>query len=169
MKDLNTEIILFRALCEQIAELNDLDADDEFVIGSAEGCSSISEAIVHYARIVEELEADAKTLSEWIAKRNERKRRLENTADKIRAKLAWAMAESGLKTLKQPDMTISVRDNPAGVQFTCEPHEAPEEFVTTRTTYSWNRAAVKEALDNGEHLTFAHRTNGGNSISIRTK
>lgn len=168
MKDLNTEIILFRALCEQIAELNDLDADDEFVIGSAEGCSSISEAIVHYARIVEELEADAKTLSEWIAKRNERKRRFENTADKIRAKLAWAMAESGLKNVKEPDMTISVRDNPAGIQFTCEPHEAPEQFVTTKTSYSWNRAAVKEALEKGD-LPFAHKTNGGQSISIRTK
>jgi hypothetical protein len=166
--DISTELAIFNALREQLAEQEQLNPDDPFVIDTIDGVTTLSEALVALVRSSRADEAKAEALDKWIDELSDRKSRFKERCAKKRAKIAWAMAESGMKKLEEPDFTCSIRNNPPGVTFTCEPHEAPEEFVTAKTTYSWNRTAIKEALDKGS-LTFAHRTNGGQSISIRTK
>lgn len=168
MKDISTELAIFNALREQLAEQERLEPDDPFIIGSIEGITTLSEALAALCRSARADEMRVEALGNMIDELSERLSRFKERAGKKRARVAWAMSESGMKKLEEPDFTASLRNNPAGIQFTCEPHEAPEEFVTTKTSYSWNRAAVKEALDKGD-LPFAHKTNGGQSISIRTK
>jgi hypothetical protein len=166
--DISTELAIFRALKEQLAEQEGLEPDDPFIIGTIEGITSLSEAIVALVRSARADEARMDALGSMIDELSERLSRYKQRSASKRAKAAWAMAESGMKKLEEADVTISLRNNPAGIQYTCEPHEAPEEFVTVKTSYSWNRAAVKEALDKGD-LPFAHKTNGGQNISVRTK
>lgn len=168
MKDISTELAIFNALREQLAEQERLEPDDPFIIGSIEGVTTLSEALAALVRSARSDEQKVDALGNMIDELSERLSRFKERAGKKRARVTWAMAESGMKKLEEADFTVCLTNGRKNIQFTCEPHEAPPEYVIEKVTYSWDRKKVGEALENGQ-LPFAHWSNGAQSISVRKK
>jgi hypothetical protein len=81
------------------------------------------------------------------------------------------MQEAGLKKVEAADVTLSIRNNPPSLVTTIEPEDAPEQFRTVKTTYAFDKKAIKEALLCGDMsaMEFASLNNQPPSLQIRTK
>lgn len=151
------------------------DEDAEFLglqlDSAAQGLEALCLAALREAR---EAEAHAEALKSIIADNKARKDRLETKAEKIRAAVAQAMAEAGLPKITAPDLTVSLRQNKPQLVIDRDPtaDDLPHvgEWIEAKTTYGWNKAAVRRALEEGGMpFEFAHLTNGSASVQVRAK
>lgn len=111
-------------------------------------------------------EADAKATGEVINELRERKARLEGRAEKSRRIVQWALEELGLSKLDCPDMSVSLRAAAPGVEIV-DLSQLPERYV--RLKVEPDKAAIREALKQGEEIPGALLKNAGNSLTIRSR
>lgn len=118
-------------------------------------------------------EADAEAIKSIEADNRARRQRLERRSEAKRAAVAWAMAEAGIAKLTPPDMTVSLRQNKPSLVTTVEPDlsmcEAYPHFVRMKEVYSFDKDAIRAALDAGETLEWASLNNAPPSVTVRTK
>jgi hypothetical protein len=165
---LSREITIFQELRNRIAASLDLEVDDPFVLGSAEGECNITECITSIIREARQTEALAEGLKNILAEMRSRHERLDRKAKSLRAIAHWAMCESGIQKISAPDFTAMRSPARAAVVIT-EPdlQKLPNEFV--RITREANKTAIREALQAGARLTFAVLDNGSEVLTIRAK
>jgi hypothetical protein len=97
---------------------------------------------------------------------SERKARLRERANRLRTLLHSVLLTSGVRKAELPEATISVTAVPVGVKILDE-SQLPESF--TRIKREADKTAIKEALKRGEVVPGATLTNGGETITIRSK
>jgi Siphovirus Gp157 len=107
----------FNRLREALAEQFGLEADDEAVIDTADGETDLAGLLVHMVRQARERVAQAEVCAEQIKALAARKSRHAAAADKLRALVADAMLDTGLKRLAPGDFTCTVRLSKPGPEI----------------------------------------------------
>lgn len=166
---LNTAVIVYNELKERLIREFEFDGDDPVILDTLDGLQDLKERLVWLAREAQRAEAFAEAIKEIIAENKERKDRFERRSDKLRALIAWAMQETGIKKIEEADMTISQRVNNPSIVTTIDPEDAPEQFRKVKTTYSFDIKTIYEELSDGKKFDWAHFGNASPSITIRTK
>ncbi len=152
----------------------DFESDeDQCLIDSLDGISDFKEIVAKLAREARYEEAMAEACKGLIKDMQDRKARREAKAERLRAAIAWAMAEAAEKKVDAPDATISVRDGTPKLVFDREAttEDAGQGLATAKVTCSWNKEAVSEAIANlnNEAASIAHYEPATPVLTIRTR
>lgn len=167
--DLRAEARAFAELKARIAEAYKLDENDEAVLDTVEGQSVLSDLILIAIREVRRREAMADAMGQIIIDNKERCARHERAAAAIRAAVASAMQEAGLRKVEGADLTITTREiapKPMIVDETQLPEWAKEYKAVP------NRAAIKAVFEQSSgrfECPGVAIANGGISITVRSK
>lgn len=157
--------------------LAQLESDDGLVLDSPEAVLralvedtnvDIDWALVNMARA--ELDADAEidaanSRIEALTARRDRATRRKAT---WRERITQAMLTLGIDSFKDAEFSLSLRDGPAKV-FIVEEENVPSKFVREVTTKSYDKVAIRKALDAGEDVPGASLGNSPAVLTIRTR
>ena len=173
MPNIKADLQIFDAIKQRIAAAFELEPDDEAVIDTASGECDLEKTIAHLIRESRVAEAQAKGVAMLIDEMKARALRLKAKHDKLRDIAAWAMTESGLRKSTAPDFTFSLGHRKSPVVTTREPTtddivNNPDE-IRIKTTLSWDRDAVRAALETGGTLDFAYIANPEPVLTVRAK
>jgi hypothetical protein len=164
---LSHEIRVYNDLKERLKQAFSLDEGDQTLLDSLEGETNLHEYLVTMLRKARERDAFASALGDMIKSMQARKSRLEEGSDKLRAAVAWALAETGQKRLEAPDFTASLSKGRAPLLVTDE--KAAAQCFAKKREPELDRAALRESLENGTVLSFASLGNPGMHLIVRTK
>lgn len=163
-KQVNDELVKYVKLRELLsAEEPDVQA----VLDTLEGETDLHEALAELAKSALEDEAMAKGLTGYIDSLKERKSRLKNTGQTKRAMIIMAMERANLKTVKQPEATISIVPTPPKLVISDEA-KIPAKFFKQPDPVL-DGPAVKAALEAKEDVEGASLSNGGVTVTLRSK
>lgn len=128
--------------------LYDDDADPQAVADTMEGIGGeIEEKADGYAKIIRQLSADADTLKTEIARMTERKKALEEKAERLKKTLKEAMEATGKTKFKTACFSFTVANNPASLVVD-DPRRVPWQYLTPHEP-TVDKAAIKKAMDEG--------------------
>jgi type II secretory pathway component PulL len=161
---LSAEVRVAAEIIEQIrAAIGDDDADFAEIV---ENETDILERLRKMLRVARLAEADAKATADIMDELRDRKSRLAAKSDKLRDSVKWAMSELGMDKLPAPDMSVSLRNAAPGVEI-IDLSQLPERYV--KVTVAPDKAAIREALKDGETIPGACLKNGAPSLTIRSR
>lgn len=152
------------------AALEAEDVDPQTLLDTLEGETNLLEALAEVAESIAQDECFAEAIASRIKTLQERKSRLENSADTKRNLIIMAMEKAELKSVKQPNATISVRSTKPKLVVVDEALIPAKFFKPADPTL--DRTALKTALEemaDGEEIPGAELSNGGISLTIRVK
>lgn len=131
---------------DELIAATGMDVDDECLIDTLQGITNLDELIVRAAREAKYAEAMAEAVKAIISENQERRQRLSDKADKIRAAIARAMQDAGLPKIIAPDLTLSIsRRKPAPKVVDVD--ALPAWAMKMVTTSAIDRDAIKEAFE----------------------
>ena len=162
---LTGSLVRYRAVMEELEKAYP-GLDDETLRDTVEGETDLDDHITRVIRSRREDLAMVAALKEQMAEMRERLERLKGRADAKRDLVASAMAEAGLKTLCEPDFTLSLRPIPPAVVVTDE-GAIPEEFWVAQAP-KLDRQGLSAALKRGQAVPGATLGNGSMTIAVRT-
>lgn len=141
--------------------------DPKLVLDMIEGETDLNEAV---AVIYEETLSDialAAGLEAMVKTLNERHSRIMKGIETKRSMILMAMDRTGVPTIRTPLATITVRDVAPSATITDEA-QIPAQFWKPQEP-KLDKKAVTEALKGGATVPGAELSNGGITLSIRTK
>ncbi len=141
------------------------DIDLPTLEDTLEGITYAPDMIAGLIRDAREDEAYMAALALIIREMSDRKARFEYRAQRRRLAAQHLMDAIGIRKLDMPDFTASIRATPPKVEID---DEAALPDALCKTVRSPDRVAIKEALANG-HVAGARMSNGGETLSVRTK
>jgi len=147
-----------------LLEYPELADDDETLLDTLDGCTTINEQLAAIAREALEAEALADGLKAYQDALARRKGRLIERGAKLRRMALRYMSELDLKKIVAPDLTATRKALGPTVVIIDE-NMIPVEFVRIERTP--NKTAIKAALVAGEDIDGATLSNGGETIAIR--
>ena len=172
MANLRTEIEVYNVLKTRLAEAYSLEDDDAALLDTLEGASPIQDIIIKMCRDAKLAEAYAEAMKAIIADNAARKKRHETRAEKLRELAVWAMQEISLKKIEEADLTISQRTGEKKLIVTTDADiSSPERFTRMKEVYSWDREALRVAVESGDQqaMAIAYLDNAFPILTIRTK
>lgn len=114
--------------------------------------------------------AERECMAEAIAIRQkelaERKARMVAGADKMREIMADLMNRANVRKVELPEGTLSLGNAQQSLRIT-DDTALPDKFM--RIKKEPDKAAIKDALKNGETIAGAELSNGGQQLTIRRK
>jgi hypothetical protein len=168
MHDLSTATAVYKAMKERLMSEFGLEEGEETLLDTLEGATDLQDLIAKAAREARHEEAMADAISSIVSEAQERKRRRQEKASRLRAAIAWAMQDAGLPKIDTPDMTISQRMGLPKVVYTNnEPQNWPDEMCVTKREL--DKSKIKSALLSGESLPYAYLGNVEPVLTIRGK
>lgn len=148
------------------AELEKMDDMDEQTIADMlEGETNLHEAIQEIDLAILDAESDVAGADHIITKLADRRDRAERRADRLRGVVMRAMDIAGLKTVKTPAGTYTVRQTKPKVVVEDESLIPTEYFKTPDPVL--NKKALNEAIAEGAIVPGTRLSNGGISLTIR--
>lgn len=166
---LSLEARAFADLKAKLAEAFGLEEDDEAVIDTAEGASTLPEMILSSIRYAKKREAYAEAVGTIIADNRRRQQRHERAAEAIRVAVAQAMQEAGLPKVEAPDISITQRKakpSPAIVDEVLLPDWATKtKTLPDKTAINARYAADPDNFE----CPGVVITNGEVGITVKTK
>jgi len=150
-----------------LAAYPELAEDIEALADTLDGISSAQDIVRALIRDAIEDKAMAEAVAGLARDYTDRKNYLETRAEKRRLAALRLMQAMEERTIKAPEFTVSVRAVPPKVEVYDE-EALPEPFWTYQTIRKLDRDRLKEALDQGVEVPGARRTNGGETISVRS-
>jgi type II secretory pathway component PulL len=161
---LSAEVRVAAEIIDQIrAAIGEDDAD---FIEIVENECDVLERLRKMLRVARLAEADAKGTADVIAELQERKARLAEKSAKSRRIVQWALEELGMTKLDCADMSVSLRASAPGVEIV-DLSQLPERYV--KVTIAPDKAAIREALKQGEEIPGACLKNAGNALTVRSR
>ena len=147
--------------------ITDPEIDPQVVTDTLEGLMgeieyNAAQLVPMLNRLDMEIEACKKQAAEWAARKKVR----ENAQARIKSMIIAAMDGLNKKTIQAGDVTFNVHN--AGGQLAIEYVDGvtvPEKY--TKLTIETDNKLVREALDNGEKLPFAHFAPRGRVLAIK--
>lgn len=151
----------------QMAE--DEDIDEQVLADTMEALNlEIEDKADAYAKVMQELDADAEKLKGEIKRLSDRKRTIENNIKRMKDSLKVMMETTGETKFKTDLFSFSIANNggkrPIEYHFT-DASELPEEF--RKVKYEVDSDAVRERLESGARLDFAEWGERGTSLRIK--
>lgn len=150
-----------------LAHFPGLEEDDQALLDTLEGETSLQEQIVALMRSADDDRILGLGIKERMAELAARLSRMEGRHDRKRDLIASAMAAADLKKIEAPDWTLSLRRIPPFVVIQNE-ELIPDTYKKSKTVVSVDKVALKAALEAGPILG-AVMSNGGVGLSVRNK
>lgn len=113
---------------------------------------SIADKAIGYGKVINQLVADEKQLTEKMSHDRDRKRILSNNISRLKLALQHGMETAGKDKIKDIDLSIWIQNNPVSVAVT-DDKLIPGEF--TEIEKKLNKTAIKQALNDGEEVPGA--------------
>lgn len=120
-----------------------------------EGCACV------YDRIKAECESAQKKANAW----NDISKTLENNMIRINDYMKMCMENAGIKEIETNMHRFKIVKNGGKLPLKID-GGVPENFIKTEVKQSPDNDKIREALDNGEALTFAHYGERGTHLKI---
>ena len=145
--------------------LYDEDVDEKMVLDTLESIEGdIEDKANGYAKIIKELEAKAKARKEEAKRLSDSSKTFENKVKFLKQNLFNSMKETGKTKFTTDLFSFNIAKN-GGKQALTIDGEVPEEY--TKTVIENDTDKIRQALENGENLPFAHLEARGESLRIR--
>ncbi|MDK4720092.1 siphovirus Gp157 family protein [Rhizobium sp. CNPSo 3968] len=145
------------------------DDDQELIADSIEGETSLLEAIEAALSEIDECEIQIVGLKAKEAELSERRRRMEERAERIRATIEQAMIATEQESFRMPSATLTLTKRAPGLIVINEA-DIPTRFwiEQERPAPTLDKKALRAALDEGT-VPGATLDNGSRSLSVRRK
>ncbi len=141
------------------------DADEQMILDTLEGIEGeIEEKADGYAKIIKELEAKQKARKEEAARLTESAKTFENKVKLLKQNLYNAMKTTGKTKFATDLFSFNIAKN-GGKQVLTIDGEVPEEY--TKTIVENDTDKIRQALEEGKELKFAHLEPRGESLRIK--
>ena len=145
--------------------LYDEDADEEMILDTLEAIEGeIEDKADNYAKIIKELEAKQNTRKEEAKRLTESAKVFENRVKALKSNLFNSMKATGKTKFATDLFSFNIAKN-CGKQTLTIDGEVPEEY--TKTIIENDTDKIRQALEKGEKLTFAHFEPRGESLRIK--
>jgi len=144
----------------------DVYGDDELTLDMIEGETSLFELI---DQLMEERAADlamANALGAQMQDMRDRQGRFKRRADARKGIVQKALEHADIRSLERPAFTASLSASKPSVNITDE-SALPDNLV--RVKREPNKVAIAKALSAGDAVLGAHLSNGGQTLTVRTK
>jgi hypothetical protein len=149
--------------------LYDEELDEETILDTLESIESAIEIKAeNYAKIIREFEGNINALKDEENRLKVKRQRLERSIDWLKSNLFQSMKLTGKTKFKTDLFSFNIAKNggKAPVVITAtRTEEIPTEFVVAKVEP--NKDAIREALENGQMLDFAHLGERGESLRIK--
>jgi hypothetical protein len=160
------EITRFDELRRRLLEA-DPNIDERTLFDTLEGATNLKEAIGCVVRSALDDESLAGALKARLDAMRERLERIESTASKKRQLALAAMEEADIRTILEPDFTVSIKRASPSIVIINE-GDIPEPFWLSQPP-KLDRRAVLEAMKSGSAVPGAEMANSRIILSVRTK
>ena len=148
-----------------LAMLEDPDVDEDLINDTLEGIDGELEAKADgYARVMRQMDADAKAIKAEEERLANRRKSLENRSAALKSRLQQMMELTGKTKFKTALYSFNIAKNPASVVIDDE-SKIPAEYWIAQDP-KLNKSALKEMLSTGEICEYAHLEQG-QSLRIR--
>jgi len=141
--------------------------DDEMALTAVEGETGLKECISEAIDRISDLSSHCEALDIRIKELSERRSRFEAQSERIKTAVFVAMGQAGLRKLELFQATLSVRAVPPKAEIVDEAL-IPSKFWKANDP-TLDKKAVLEALKAKEDVPGAALSNGGETLSIRSK
>lgn len=163
---LHNETVAVQQLLQYLAGQMD-EADADLVAGMIEGETRYFEAIDKVLDLRAETQMLIEGIGERIAVLTARKQAFERRDESIRAALLHSMEATGLQKVQRPLATLSLASKPVTAIVTDEA-AIPKDYKTPQPD-KLDKRALLAALKDGVEIPGAALSNGGTTLSIRSK
>ena len=143
------------------------DADEETLMDTLEGMTSLTDSLAELLRSSQEDQSLASALRSRMSDMQERCGRFEERARKKRELVCTVMEVADLKKLVEPDFTVSLRPSRPPLMIIDEA-AIPGDYWKPQPA-KLDRMGLISALSNGRDIAGAVLGNPPMSISVRTK
>lgn len=153
---------------ELLAMLEDPDVDEDLIADTLEGIDGELEVKADgYARVMRQMDADAKAIKAEEERLANRRKSLENRAANLKGRLQQMMEITGKVKFKTELFSFGIQKNPAAVVIDEQYIEnIPEEYLI-RQDPKIDRAKLKEDLKAGKDLDGIAHLEQTESLRIR--
>lgn len=150
---------------ELINMLQDESADPLTIIDTLEGLDfEIEEKADNYAKIIKELEGQARTFASEKKRLEERQKTLESRIKWLKDNLSASMHLTGKTKFKTDLFSFGIQKNGGIAPLKIDENaEIPQEFCKSVP----DNALIREALESGKELGFARLEEKGEHLVIR--
>lgn len=141
------------------------DIDEQMVLDTLESIEGeIEDKADNYAKIIKELEAKQNARKEEAKRLTESAKVFENRVKTLKSNLFNAMKETGKTKFVTNLFSFSIAKN-GGKQALTIDSEVPAEY--TKTVVENDTDKIRQALEEGKKLSFAHLEARGESLRIK--
>lgn len=145
--------------------LYDEDADEEMILDTLEAIEGeIEDKADNYAKIIKELESKQNARKEEAKRLTESAKVFENRVKALKSNLFNSMKATGKTKFATDLFSFNISKN-GGKQTLTIDGDVPEEYTKTITENDTDK--IRQALEKGEKLTFAHLEPRGESLRIK--
>ena len=145
--------------------LYDEDIDEQMIFDTLESIEGeFDDKADNYAKIIKELEARSKSRKEEANRLNESAKMFDNRVKVLKQNLYFAMKKIGKTKFATNLFNFNIAKN-GGKQALTIDGEVTEEY--TKTVLENDTDKIRQALENGENLPFAHLEPRGESLRIK--
>lgn len=143
------------------------EIDDDTLIDAMQNSQEeLSIKLEHYCMFIKNMEADAKAFKEEEQRLAARRKTLENTIERAKKAMQYAMDVAGEKKVKGKLFSISLQNNPASVVLDEQYMEnIPEKYLIHKTDI--NKRLMAEDIKNGVDLEGLAHLEQSEGIRIR--
>ena len=145
--------------------LYDEDVDEQMILDTLESIEGeIEDKADGYAKIMKELEAKSNARKAEAKRLNESAKIFENRVNFLKQNLFNAMKQTGKTKFSTNLFNFNIARN-GGKQALTIDGDVPKEY--TKTIIENDTDKIRQALENGEKLPFAHLEPRGESLRIK--
>ena len=145
--------------------LYDEDTDEQMILDTLEAIEGeIEEKADGYAKIIKELESKKNARKEEAKRLTESAKVFENRVNTLKQNLYNSMKQTGKTKFTTDLFTFNIAKN-GGKQTLTIDGEVPTEY--TKTIIENDTEKIRQALEEGQELNFAHLEPRGESLRIK--
>lgn len=145
--------------------LYDEDVDEQMIFDTLEGIEGeIEDKADSYAKIIKELESKSNARKEEAKRLSDSAKILDNRVKNLKTNLFNAMKQTGKTKFTTDLFNFNIARNGGKQPLTID-GEVPEEY--TKTIIENDTDKIRQALEEGKKLPFAHLEARGESLRIK--
>jgi phosphoribosylaminoimidazole-succinocarboxamide synthase len=169
-QDLRREVAMTKEILRVVAN----ETGDPEIVECVVEETDFKRCVVRVAMLAKEKAAHVGALKALISEYQARIDRMEHAEERLRRVIAQAMQDVGMTKIAEPEMTISLRAGNQEVILQDTTADATMReffpaFVKEKVTYSFDKTAIRQALESGASVPFARLGNAAPVLSIRVK
>lgn len=147
--------------------LYDENIDEKMIFDTLEGIEGeFEDKADGYARIMKELLGDAEKIKKEKHRLENRQKSLENKANSLKEKLFNSMKQTGKTNFKTQFFSFNIQKNGGKLPLIIDDiKKVPNEYFK-HTEKEIDNTKIRETLDAGKKITFAHYGEQGESLRI---